>query len=327
MKIFDNIMSWKKDEMLELAKELEIKGRSKMNKSEAAKSISEILLSEEYFKTVLSALNKKQIECLINWCKKNEIEAFDVFQLGLLVELGYITFENEKYDLCDEVKDLVAKCYTDEVKNNLEVSDKIIAYCNVFSELYEIVPLDKVFEIYDKQNHDISKTDFMNFINTINGKMSSWEIYENSIVNMYILESDMYDNLLEMQGDKPFYIPSRKKIMRMAEPGYVEETNEYLALKHYVIKKLGADEVKGENVCFDIEMQCKMSNENAPDVLAIFDKYDIEVNDDNVKRVFTLVQAVNLNTRKATNRGFTDLQIEEMKNQYMAENDFFPFFM
>lgn len=51
MKIFDNIMSWKKPEMLDLAKELNIKGRSKMNKGEVAESISKILLSDEYFKT------------------------------------------------------------------------------------------------------------------------------------------------------------------------------------------------------------------------------------------------------------------------------------
>ena len=69
MKIFDNIMSWKKPEMLDLAKELNIKGRSKMNKGEVAESISEILLSDEYFKTVLAALDKEQTECLVNWCE------------------------------------------------------------------------------------------------------------------------------------------------------------------------------------------------------------------------------------------------------------------
>ncbi len=112
MKIFDNIMSWKKPEMLDLAKELNIKGRSKMNKGEVAESISEILLSDEYFKTVLAALDKEQTECLVNWCENNEIEKLDVFKIGLLLELGYISFENEQYSLCDEVKDLVAKCYT-----------------------------------------------------------------------------------------------------------------------------------------------------------------------------------------------------------------------
>ena len=95
MKIFDNIMSWKKPEMLDLAKELNIKGRSKMNKGEVAESISEILLSDEYFKTVLAALDKEQTECLVNWCENNEIEKLDVFKIGLLLELGYISFENE----------------------------------------------------------------------------------------------------------------------------------------------------------------------------------------------------------------------------------------
>ena len=251
----------------------------------------------------------------------------DVFKIGLLLELGYISFENEQYSLCDEVKYLVAKCYTNESKGGLEVRDKIINYCNVFAELYEIVPLDKVFEIYDKQNHDISKEDFMELINTVNGKMDLWEIYNNSIVNTYVLEEGFYDDLLKTQGNKPFYIPSRKKIMKMANPGYIEETNEYLALRHYLIKRMGMDEVKGENLCFEIEMECKMSNENAPDILSLFDKYNVELNDNNAKKVIGLVQAVNLNTRKAVNRGYTDLQIEEMNNRYMVQNDFFPFFM
>ena len=243
------------------------------------------------------------------------------------MELGYISFENEQYSLCDEVKGLVAKCYTNESKGGLEVRDKIINYCNVFAELYEIVPLDKVFEIYDKQNHDISKEDFMELINTVNGKMDLWEIYNNSIVNTYVLEEGFYDDLLKTQGNKPFYIPSRKKIMKMANPGYIEETNEYLALRHYLIKRMGMDEVKGENLCFEIEMECKMSNENAPDILSLFDKYNVELNDNNAKKVIGLVQAVNLNTRKAVNRGYTDLQIEEINNRYMVQNDFFPFFM
>lgn len=327
MKIFDNIMSWKKNEMLDLAKELNIKGRSKMNKGEAAKSISEVLLSEDYFKTVLSALDKEQTECLVNWCENNEIKELDVFKVGLLLNLGYIAFENEQYSLCDEVKDLVAKCYTEESKGGLEVRDKIINYCRVFSELYEIVPLDKVFEIYDKQNHDISKDDFMELINNISDKMAEWEIYNNSIVNSYILEDDLYDELLKMQGDKPFYIPSRKKIMKMANPGYFEETNANLALEHYVIKKMGVDEVAGENICFEIEMQCKLSDGKTPNVLDTFNDYGIKLNDDNIKRIFNLVQAVNLNTRKAANRGYTDLEIEELNRKYMIENDFFPFFM
>ena len=141
------------------------------------------------------------------------------------------------------------------------------------------------------------------------------------------MEEGFYDDLLKTQGNKPFYIPSRKKIMKMANTGYIEETNEYLALRHYLIKRMGMDEVKGENLCFEIEMECKMSNENAPDILSLFDKYNVELNDNNAKKVIGLVQAVNLNTRKAVNRGYTDLQIEEINNRYMVQNDFFPFFM
>ena len=124
--------------MLDLAKELNIKGRSKMNKGEVAESISEILLSDEYFKTVLAALDKEQTECLVNWCENNEIESWMFSKSDFYWNWDYISFENEQYSLCDEVKDLVAKCYTNESKGDLEVRDKIINYCNVFAELTKL---------------------------------------------------------------------------------------------------------------------------------------------------------------------------------------------
>ena len=60
MKIFDNIMSWKKPEMLDLAKELNIKGRSKMNKGEVAESISEILFQTSILRQFLRRLTKNK---------------------------------------------------------------------------------------------------------------------------------------------------------------------------------------------------------------------------------------------------------------------------
>ena len=75
---------------------------------------------------------------------------------------------------------------TNESKGGLEVRDKIINYCNVFAELYEIVPLDKVLKYTTSKTMNISKEDFMELINTVNGKMDLWEIYNNSIVNTYV---------------------------------------------------------------------------------------------------------------------------------------------
>ena len=60
MKIFDNIMSWKKPEMLDLAKELNIKGRSKMNKGEVAESISEYYYQTSILRQFLRRLTKNK---------------------------------------------------------------------------------------------------------------------------------------------------------------------------------------------------------------------------------------------------------------------------
>ena len=52
--------------MLGLAKELNIKGRSKMNKGESGRKHNrKYYYQDEYFKTVLAALDKEQTECLV----------------------------------------------------------------------------------------------------------------------------------------------------------------------------------------------------------------------------------------------------------------------
>lgn len=322
MNVLDNIMSWTKEEMVEVAKALNIKGRSKMNKSSLAKAMTDILLTEEYFKTVLFALNKEQVELVEKWCQDDN-ETLDVFQLSILVDWGYITLDEERAIFCEDAKELFLSCYTEEFKSGVEIRSKIVTYCNVFAELYGIIPLDKVFEIYDKQNHDISEADFMNLMSAIGGKTAVWEIYNNAVVDSYILMEGDYDELLDLQSNKPFYIPSRKKIMKMSKPDYIDETNAYIALRHYLVRQLGVDETVAENVCGDVEMECKIFDCDIPDILCIFDQYNIELKDKNIKRVVELVEAVDLNTRKAVHRGFTDLEIEEKLVE--LEDDIFPF--
>ena len=102
--------------------------------------------------------------------------------------------------------------YKTNQKAVLEVRDKIINYCNVFAELYEIVPLDKVLKYTTSKIMIFQKEDFMELINTVNGKMDLWEIYNNSIVNTLCFGRRFYDDLLKTQGNKPFYIPSRKRL-------------------------------------------------------------------------------------------------------------------
>ena len=47
-----------------------------MNKGEVAESISEILLSDEYFKTVLAALDKEQTECLVIGARTTKLKSW-----------------------------------------------------------------------------------------------------------------------------------------------------------------------------------------------------------------------------------------------------------
>ena len=122
-----------------------------------AESISEILLSDSILRQFLRRLTKEQTECLVIGARTTKLKSWMFFKIGLLLELGYISFENEQYSLCDEVKDLVAKCYTNESKViwKSEINNKLLqCFCGT---LRNCSVGQGFFEIYDKQNHDISK--------------------------------------------------------------------------------------------------------------------------------------------------------------------------
>lgn len=324
MNLYDNLMLCTKDDLLIYAKELNVKGRSKMNKAQLSEAVSEILLSEEYISEFMLKLSESEMNILKDFYGGNTDNS-SLLKLHTLLSAGYAFFNKDSLTLCDEFKEIFEKYNNTEFYSGVEQRTKVMKYCRVLTELYGIAPIKKIYEIYNKQNHDLTQEEFSDIVNS-SIKQGELEIHDGVLVDIFIEENGMYDILLEKQDSKPFYIPSRKKIMKMAEPGYINETNEFIALKDYLKRRTNANDIIAENAATEIMFDCSLLYNQMPDVHNTLKSYGIKTDKKQDLRISQLVEALALNTRKVFNRGYTDTEINEIMTRRAALENRFDYF-
>lgn len=325
MKLYDNLMLCTKDDLLIFAKNLNVKGRSKMNKAQLSEAVSEILLSEEHISKFVQTLTESDMKTLKNFYDGNADNS-SLLTLHSLLSKGYAFFKKDAVSLCDEFKEIFEKCNNADFNGDVEMRTKVIKYCRVLTELYGIAPIKKIYEIYDKQNHDLSQEQFADIINMF-VKEGTLEICNEALIDPFVTENNIYDALLKIQEAKPFYIPSRKKIMKMAEPDYVNETNEYIALREYLLKRTNATEVTAENAALHFAFKCSVLYDSLPDIQDILNIYGIKADKKQNLRISQLVEALSVNTRRMFNRGYTDMELNEVMARRASLESRFDYFL
>lgn len=325
MKVKDNISRYSRNKMLDCAKILGLRGYSKKNKQELAEAIADKILTVEYMKSTLIKLDDEGMECIEKLADGETIDFTNLVHLCDFALTGYVIIDtdNETITLCSDVGEVFRKCCSEEFLSEQRLRTKVQKYCTTFSTLYGAIPLDKAFEIYDKQNHDLSKEKFISFVKFAGEFNMNWDIYNDSIVADDIIEYDEYDEFVRSQGNIPYYIPSRKKIMKYADGAYFEKTNEYMALKNYLLKKLNLEEFTAENIAEDIEAECELDYD-LEDMDDVFARYGVYPDNRHIEKLVYLIEELDYNVRKRLNRGFTLRELEEQEEE--AQDAFFRTF-
>lgn len=210
-------------------------------------------------------------------------------------------------------------------QGNYELLGKYIsAFCN----LYAITPVYRAWRIIEKQNPgiEVSKEQFLAFLEGIEDEMycgvvGPEDLYEDiqeatpsmkwEILIDYLFEDfDRYEELKELQQDKPFYVPDKEELLKFADENYIEKTREYQALTDFVDKKLQAKQV--DDVMEDIYDMARFVHADLEE--AIFSLKRIgkikrfpteELENEFVKLYF----AMENKTRSPENRGHTPQEI------------------
>lgn len=194
-------------------------------------------------------------------------------------------------------------------------------YFAAAERFYGAIPLKKLHEIFNRQNIPIPEDMFL-FVAEVAGlegnpyliiprdsqdEDADPNIDETDLVSYYLLEDDVLDylELYQQQGTKPYKILPKQEFLRYAEEDYYPTTPENVAMLSYLRRRKSSLSLSPEEFCIalqdliaiDVRLQDILSALE-PEGLTFDGQWDIE-------EFLSLYQALNNNTPKHVNRGFT----------------------
>ncbi len=222
----------------------------------------------------------------------------------------------------------------ERIYENLSVPAETVAllreYFDCAAELYGIIPLSKLLDIYNTHNTPISEKDFLRVSEVFRHERHTYAIlgqealYENVPVSapidrelvalhLYYDGLEDYYALAEGQQGKPFYIPEKEEFLRASTDQCYPETVQSQKMLAYLRKK--------KLLCPPEEVLLEMQ-----DLLNI----DLDFNDiaEDMARLglqctglqdaltfFGLLADLNNHTRKLVNRGHTPVQLSRIRSE------------
>lgn len=309
----DIFKDYEKRDLIEIAREKGVTGSLGKSKQQVIEKLYSFMMNEteinKYF-YCMNAETRKEFQRAIN-CKGS----YESDNSGLLMDLykgAYIgLLEDGSIMISEDVKRAYCKLCGKAFEKECDKRSYVLHCLKTSKQLYGIVPVDVFVKLVNSQNEDNRSWSEIHQIL----KEIPVEYMEFTVKNNRLYHKDLYPNdrgLLNAQGNKTYYIPTKEEIIDIGVNGYLSRDKYIQRFQQYLIKKLGAMEDEAEFavriiwrlICGDCEMH------NIFDVLD-----DLGLMVDSEKELNVLVQKINelwMNTRKLLNRGYTP---NEMRQQ------------
>jgi hypothetical protein len=140
---------------------------------------------------------------------------------------------------------------------------------------YGVIPLRKALEIINAQNDPISESDFISFAEIVrhekhsycilgeeelysDGRVSSpldREIVENSL---HALDLGVYDEMIDSQQGKPYFIPSKQELLLYADEDYYEPPQQSRAMQDYLRRQKKMTKAQTEEMMLEMQLYTSM---------------------------------------------------------------------
>jgi len=196
----------------------------------------------------------------------------------------------------------------------LRVMTMIIDYIKATTNLYGIVSKDKVIEIYNRQNDEsITMVELENVVGEDRGEFPlkyHLGIYQNKFVSLKIDLVEHFDQILEIQKDKPCYIPEKEELLKYVDSDYFHENKAYTEMLAF-LKTVFFRKSKAEKFAKEMHRSC-VSLITFHDFMAFY--FDAHKNNARLNRkgseFLHLLTKLRYNTRVFELNGYT---AEELK--------------
>ena len=308
------IRLYDKESLLNYARDLDIRRTSGLKKDELAEKIANELLAPSVMRRRIAALSPECRTLLERAMREPFVPASAEMEDALFLHESDYAFLNkqDQLNVPIDVKKAYEKLNTPEFRKYARKMSWL-SQCLEFGEaFYGVFDKDILREMFNvKKGFHISEAELEKLCNEFPADMTECHLEEGQ---RFIVAEDLaydghYEDLLEIQEDKEFYIPNEQEILDYARHLYLSHEPVYQKFREFLWHEIGMTYEETDDVALDIwdKIQC---DTDCSDIVQYFiDVYEDLLDDTKIKQLAKLLQELNNNTRMQIHRGHTPNEV------------------
>ena len=305
----DIFEDFNKDDLKDIAKMKGIKGISKLNKGPLIETIIEKMLSAEEMVKYFQYMTDEEIEAFRNRDNNEEDDTTSKILYSKLYGASYMGRISEKqYTAPADVVKRYEEISDEEFEAKRKINSFLFCCLKTLGFLHGIAPVSVILDMMKKGvKYDETEEQLIERIESIPYELSLYQVHDGKVYYSFFYPNDR--GLIKAQGDRAYYIPTKKEIMSLGTYGILPETMEAQNFEDYMIRKMNMTEEHATNLCQRVQSEI-MSGAEIREVFEMI-KNEEGVHLDSDLQISALAQYVqNLwtNSSMILNRGFTPLE-------------------
>lgn len=297
-----------------LAKASQVTGYSKMKKAELVRALCDSLPNPDNIEIALNCLERQEWEFFKKAAKHKQLTdnlAF-VDSFATTQSFGFLQAFFNDGNMIFVVPEEIRTAFSDMVRNGtadrIERSVLLDCYAQAAVNLYGIIPIDELTELFNGQNERKTTEDelFSTLLRHIH-KESVYCFWEEYLVHMDFEEDD-FNGVAALEDairGKKRYIPPKEEFLQYADYDYYEQTPQVEKLEGFILEHLTQDRMEAMEIADEIVLTC-MAEARMKDVMGVFEEHGIVFQGkEQVERLMPILTDVWNNVRIWSNKGHT----------------------
>lgn len=311
------LSSWTKEELKNLAEDLELKGYHSLKKDILVGKIKEELSKPSVMERQMLMFSDEEIAAFESVLKttgyypvRKDLELLEGFY-----NLAYVGIYNDNFAAVpDEVKKVYKKVNTPKFRKKRKTAFWMIRCLTMVIFLYVLAPISVIKEMLVKcLGECIGEEEFREIFTLIPDYLNPCVIRGEWVIYKEVLPQGLYNKIKESQEDLEYYIPEQEEILDYTEHGYPSRDACCRKVKEFLGKRMKIEEEQAENLMQGIYSRISLGG-GPSDVNEIFEEQGIIFSDETTVRDFiALLIELNNSTRMIQNRGWTPSEMTKKR--------------
>lgn len=324
MLLRENLKVSTKENLMNIARNFELKNCSRLKKDELIERLAEYFTTSDVLRKRISCLTNEQMVLFRKACvEPQEISAkelMDGMQLYRYL-LGNFQDSDDRFTVFEEIADTFKEIDDDALKSEQVKKSWMMKCISFFRDYYEIAPLEIMYDLYklkikgsidemismlEEMPVDITESAIFSMeylgLKNLNKDAPLYSEY-GLFVHLSIFANNGLSTLLKQQENKKFYIPSVHQLEVICKDGYETDSLAYKDLMSFFTKKMSISYEKANAWCMKVwaagyegKMPSILMNEMQSEGLEF-------QNDSQVGEFLRYIMNAYNNTRMKENRG------------------------